>query len=98
MISELQAQLTNLHSIYTSYRPLMLAATQLLKREPPFNGDSAFNRHTRRNILPFLEDALSWLMGTAKTKDVNGKKKQDKSTNCNAAQTARNSSSYHLLF
>ena len=59
MISTLQAELTNLDSIYTSYRPLILAATQLLKREPSFDGISTSNRCTRRGLLPFLGDALS---------------------------------------
>ena len=36
MISTLQAEMTNLDSIHTSYRPLILAATQLLKNEPSF--------------------------------------------------------------
>ena len=76
MISTLQVELTNLDSIYTSYRPLILAATQLLKKEPYFDGVSAFNRHTRRSLLPFLGDALSWLTGRATTKDVSSIKKR----------------------
>ena len=76
MISALQAELTNLDSIYTSYRPLILAATQLLKKEPSFDGVSASNRCTRRSLLPFLGDALSWITGTATTKDVNSIKKR----------------------
>ena len=71
MISALQAELTNLDRIYTSYKPLLLTATQLLRIEPTFNGVSPFNGCTRRSLLPFLGDALSWLIGTAKTKDVN---------------------------
>ena len=67
---------TNLDSIYTSYKPLILTATQLLRREPTFNGISPFNRHTRRSLLPFLGDALSWLTGTATTKDVSSIKKK----------------------
>ena len=70
MISTLQVELTNLDSIYTSYKLLILTATQLLRREPTFNDMSPFNRHTRRSLLPFLGDELSWLMGTATTKDV----------------------------
>ena len=31
---------------------------------------SPFNKCTKRSLLPFLEDALSWLTGTATTKDV----------------------------
>ena len=76
MISTLQVELTNLDSIYTSYRPLILAATQLLKKEPSFDAISASNRHTRRSLLPFLGDALSWLIGTPTTKDVSSIKKR----------------------
>ena len=71
MISQLQAELTNLDSIYTSYRPLILTTTQLLRREPTFDRISPFNGHTRRSLLPFLGDALSSFTGTAMTKDVN---------------------------
>ena len=70
MISALQAELTNLDSIYTSYKPLILTATLLLRREPTFNGVSPFNKCTRRSLLPFLGDALSWLTGTATSMDV----------------------------
>ena len=59
MISALQVELTNLVSIYTSYKPLILTVTQLLRKEPTFNGVSPFNIHTRRSLLPFLGDALS---------------------------------------
>ena len=76
LISTLQANFSNLDSIYTSYRPLILAATQVLKKEHSFNGVSTSNRHTRRSLLPFLGDALSWVMGTATTKDVSSIKKR----------------------
>ena len=71
MISSLQVELTNLGSIYISYKPLILTATQLLRRETTFNRLLSFNRCTRRILLPFLGDALSWLTGTATTKEVN---------------------------
>ena len=64
MISTLQAELTNLDSIYTSYKPLILTATQLLRRKPTFDSVSPFNRHTWRSLLPVLGDALGWLTGT----------------------------------
>ena len=44
--------------------------TQLLKREPSFNGMSPFSKYTKSSLLPFLGDALSWLTRTATTKDV----------------------------
>ena len=40
-----------------------------------FDGHSSHNNHLRRSPLPFLGNALSWLMGTATTKDVNSIKK-----------------------
>ena len=36
--STLEAELNSLNSIHTSYKPLILAATQLLKKEPSFDG------------------------------------------------------------
>ena len=76
LISMLQAELTTFDSIYTSYRPLILAATQLLKEEPFFDRVSASNRCMRRSLLPFLGDALSWLTGTTTIKDVSSIKKR----------------------
>ena len=37
---------------------------------PSFDGNSNYNKNVRRSLLPFLGDALSWLTGTATTKDV----------------------------
>ena len=71
MISALQTELTNIDSVYTSYKPLILTATQFLRREPTFTGISPFNRCTRRSLLPFLGDVLSRLTGTATIKDIN---------------------------
>ena len=76
LISTLYAELTNLDSIYTSYRPLVLAATQLLKKKPSFNRVSTCTKGTRRSLLPFLEDALSLVTGTAMTKDGSSIKKR----------------------
>ena len=67
----LEAELNNLNSIYTSYQPLILAATQLLQKEPSFDGIPVSSKHMKRSLQPFLGDALSWLTGTAATKDVN---------------------------
>ena len=70
LLSALKAELANWDSLYTSYKPLNLTATQLLRREPSFNGMSLLNKCTMRILLPFLGDALSWLTRTAMTKDV----------------------------
>ena len=76
LFSTLEAELTNLNSIHKSYKPLILAATQLLKNEPSFNGVSVSNKCMRRSLLPFLGDTLSWPTGTATTKDVSSIKKR----------------------
>ena len=41
-----------------------------MKTDPSFNGTSNYNKHARRSLLPSLDNDLSWLTGTATTKDV----------------------------
>ena len=53
LFSTLDAELTSLDGIHTSYKPLILAATQHLKKEPS-NGVLASNKCTTRSLLPFL--------------------------------------------
>ena len=72
----LEAECTNLDGICTTYKPLILAATQLLKKEPSFKGVLVSNKCMRRSLLPFLGDALSWLTGTATDKDVSSIEKR----------------------
>ena len=76
LLQALQAELTNLNSFYTSHKPLILTATQLLKRKPSFNGMSLLSKCAKRSLLPLLGDALSWLTGTAMTRDVRDIKKR----------------------
>ena len=76
ILSALQVELVNLDSIYTYYKHPTLTVTQLLRREPTFHGVSTFNKDTKKSLLPFLGDALSWLTGTATTKDVRSIKKR----------------------
>ena len=78
LLSALQVELANLDSICTSYKPLILTATHLLKGEPSFNSMSTLNGHTKRSLLPSLGNALSWLTGTAMIKDIRDIKKRVK--------------------
>ena len=71
LLSGLEAGFNNLNSIHTSYQPLIQAATQLLKKEPAFDRVPVSSKHMR-SLLPFFRNALSWLIGTATTKDING--------------------------
>ena len=43
---------------------------------PSFDGNSNYNKHVRRSLLPFLGDTLSWLTGTATSKNVNSIKRR----------------------
>ena len=71
LLSALEAELSNLNSIHTSYQPLIQAATQLLKKEPSFDRIPVSSKCMRKSLLPFLEDTVNWLTGTATTKDIN---------------------------
>ena len=71
LLSALEVELNSLNSIHNSYQPLIQVVTQSLKKEPSFDGVPVSSKHMRRSLLPFLGDALSWLTGTATTKDVN---------------------------
>ena len=44
--------------------------------DPSFDGNSNYNKCVKRSLLPILGDALSWLTGTATSKDVNDIKKR----------------------
>ena len=76
LLSALQAGLTNINDIYTYYKPIIIPAINLLDTDPSFDGTSNYNKCVRRSLLPFLGDALSWLTGTATTKDINSTRKR----------------------
>ena len=96
LLSTLEAELNSLDSIHTSYKPLILASTQLLKKEPSFNGVLVSKKHTRRSLLPFLGDVLSWLTGTASTKDVSNIK--NKVNQLIATQHNQQENPVHVIF
>ena len=89
-------ELTNLNYIHTSYKPIIVTAINLLDTEPSFDGNSNYNKHTRRSLLPFLGDALSWLMGTATTKDITSIKKK-RVNQLITAQTAQQETTVHIV-
>ena len=57
-------------------KPIIIPTINLLNMDPSFDGHSKHNNCSRRSLLPFLGDALSWLMGTATTKNFNNIKKR----------------------
>ena len=65
LLSTLQLELFNIQNIYNSVESTITSAIQLLSSNQP----QAHIYH-RRSLLLFLGDALSWLTGTATTKDI----------------------------
>ena len=67
----LQVELTNIEDIYNSCKSTITSAIDLVHTNPSFDGQSQSHICHRRSLLPFLEYALRWLMGTATMKDIN---------------------------
>ena len=60
-----QLELSNIKDIYHSGETTITSAIKLLQSNQPWT-----HIHHRRSLIPFLGDALSWLTGTATTKDI----------------------------
>ena len=65
LLSTLQLELSIIKDIYNSGETTITSAIKLLQSNQPQTHICC-----RRSLLPFLGDALSWLTGTATTKDV----------------------------
>ena len=65
LLATLQLELSNIQDIYKSSETTITSAIQLLN----YN-QLQTQAWCRRSLLPFLGDALSWLTGTATTKDI----------------------------
>ena len=65
LLSTLQLELSSIKDIYSSGETTMASAITLLQSNQPQT-----HIHCRRSLLPFLGDAISWLTGTATTKDI----------------------------
>ena len=64
LLSTLQLELSNIKDIYNSGKTTITSAIKLLQSNQPRTHICC-----RRSLLPFLRDGLSWLTGTATTKD-----------------------------
>ena len=71
LLSPVQIEFDTINDMYNSCRPTLLSAINLLNTDLSFDGHMNSNACCKRSLLPFLGDALQWLMGTATTKDVN---------------------------
>ena len=70
LLSMLQVELSNIEDIYNSCKTTIISTIKLLQTNPSSNGQPQSHICHRRSLLPFLGDALSWLTGTATTKDI----------------------------
>ena len=89
LLSTLQLELSNIQDIYNSGEMAIISAIKLLQSNQP-------QAHIHdRSLLPFLGDALSWLTGTATTKDIHSIK-----TRINqliAAQASHHNTLVHIV-
>ena len=77
ILNALLGEVTNINSSYQLYKPPIWTALQLLWTEPFLNKLlPADSPQPKRSLLPFLEDTLQWLTGTATTKDMTQIKQQ----------------------
>ena len=65
LLTTLQLELSNIQDIHKSNEATIISAINLLNSNQP----QPITR-CRRSLLPFLGTALSWLTGTATTKDI----------------------------
>ena len=65
LLTTLQLELSNIQDIYKSSKTSITSAINLLNSNQPQT-----TTRCKRSLLPFLGTALSWLTGTATTKDI----------------------------
>ena len=65
LLTTLQLELSNIQDIYKSSEATITSAIKLLN-----SNQLQTKAQCRRSLLPFLGDALSWLTGTATTKNI----------------------------
>ena len=65
LLTTLQLELSNIQDIYQSSKTTITSAINLLN-----SNQLQTNTRCKRSLLPFLGTALSWLTGTATTKDI----------------------------
>ena len=90
LLSTLQLELSNIQDIYKSSESTITSAIQLLNSNQP-----QICAPHKRSLLPFLGDALSWLTGTATTKDIHSIK--TKINQLIAMQTSQCNTLVHIV-
>ena len=86
----------HLNIIHTSYQPLIQAATQLLKKEPSFDGIPVSSKHMGRSLLPFLGDAFSWLKRDSHNQGCQCHQNKDQPIDHHSTEPIGDPSSHHI--
>ena len=90
LLSTLQLELSNIKDIYNFGETTITSVIKLLQSNQPQT-----HIHCRRSLLHFFDNALSWLTGTATTKDIHSIK-----TRINqliTTQTSQHNTLVHIL-
>ena len=90
LLSTFQLELSNIQDIYKSGESTITSAIQLLN-----SNQLQTREQCRRSLLPFLGDALSWLTGTATTKDIHSIK--TRTNQLAAMQTSQRNTLVHIV-
>ena len=90
LLFTLLLELSNIQDIYKSSESTITSAIQLLN-----SNQLQTCAQCRRSLLPFLGDALSWLTGTATTKDIHSIK--TRINQCIAMQTSQCNILVHIM-
>ena len=96
LLATLQVEISNINDVYISNKPIIIPAINLLTMDPSFDGHSSRNNCLKRSLLPFLGNTLSWLTGTATTKDVSNIKKRV--NQLNEVQSTQQETLIHIVF
>ena len=76
LLSMLKVELAHIEDICTSCKTTIISAINSIHTNSSFDRQSQSYIYHRRSLLPFLGDALRWLIGTATTKDIDNIKTQ----------------------
>ena len=98
LISTLQVELTSLGSIYMSYRPLILAATQLYEEGKFLWWRLSFQQMHKEKPSTFLGRCTMLAHGKSNDKGCQQYQEKSQPTDYSTKHTTRNSCPHHLCF
>ena len=95
LLTALEAELSNLNRIHTSYQPLIQTPTQLLMKEPSFDGIPASSKCMKRSLLPFLGDT-QLVNRHSHNQGCQCHQNKDQPIDCHSTEPTGDPSSHHV--